>query len=129
MKHGALDDKGEIERVLKAQFETPANRLTVEPVTVRGDWAVAGWMQDGRGGRGLLKRGMHGWSVHMCSGESLRQAAALSSAGLAQADAEALAAAVNDAEKALAADRIALLDSFDGTIMIGEGQAHGHAHN
>ncbi len=42
-----------ITAVLTARFDTPEAPLTVEPVTVQGKVAVAGWSQDGRGGRAL----------------------------------------------------------------------------
>ena len=41
-------DPGEsIVAKMKAIFETDEKPLTVAPVVVEGDWAIAGWIQDG----------------------------------------------------------------------------------
>ena len=45
----AHDAAEHITHVMKAQFDTPENPLTVEPVTVGGDFAVAGWRQGDKG--------------------------------------------------------------------------------
>lgn len=104
--------------VMKALFETEGNPLTVEPVIVSGDWAVAGWSQAGKGGRALLKKGHHGWAIHMCSGASLKDAATLTQIGISDEDATTLAQRLGEAEAALGAERIALHDSFEGTMML-----------
>lgn len=133
-KHGAADqaagdDATAIAAVMGKQFDRPDAPLTVEPVAVSGEWAVAGWAQDKTGGRALLKKGMHGWAIHMCGGEGFRQAANLARIGLPQADADAIAASLATAETALGADKIALFDSFEGEIVIegGDHGAHGAA--
>ncbi|WP_246780347.1 copper uptake system-associated protein [Rhizobium sp. AQ_MP] len=114
---------------LKAMFETEGNPLAVEPVVVAGDWAIAGWIQDGKGGRALLKRKGEGWSIHLCSGDSLKEAAVLTKIGIPASDAEHLAHHLAEAEKPLPAETLALFASFEGTVMVegAEGEA-GHAH-
>lgn len=109
-----------IAMVLKAQLETEGKMLDVNPVSVQGEWAIAGWTQDGKGGRALMRKGDHGWSVHLSSGSSLKDAATLEKIGIAGDVAKALAEANNQAETALGADRIALFDSFEGTIMMNQ---------
>ena len=49
-----------IMHVLKAQFDTPENPLTVEPVSIEGDFAVAGWSQGGKGGQCIAAAGQEG---------------------------------------------------------------------
>jgi hypothetical protein len=114
---------------LKAMFETEGHPLSVEPVVVAGDWAIAGWTQDGRGGRALLKRKAESWGIHLCSGDSLKEAAVLHQIGMSEGDAEHLAHHLAEAEKGLSAEKLALFSSFEGTVMIegAEGEA-GHAH-
>ena len=147
MDHGAMDhsamghahsdgpmsvaggsDAEQIEALLKAQFDRPEAPLTVAPITVQGTVAVAGWSQDGMGGRAFLRKDDHGWFVELCSGESLVLPATFQSMGLGRAEAEQLAAAVNGAEASTGADLIARLNAFEGTVIIGrEGMAdHGH---
>lgn len=128
-KHGAADQAGGddaamIAAVMGKQFDRPDAPLKVEPVAVSGEWAVAGWAQDDKGGRALLKKGHHGWVIHMCGGEGFRRAENLAKIGLPQVDADAIAAALSTAEAALGAEKVALFDSFEGEIVI-EGGAHG----
>jgi copper(I)-binding protein len=146
MDHGAMDMPGmegmdmsgpppeeAIPATLKTMFERPDKPLTILPVVVRNDWAIAGWQQDGRGGRALLKKGHHGWSVFLCSGDGIRQAAALEKAGLSADDAKALAADLAEAEARLDPKVLALFASFEGTVMMageagdaGQGGHEGH---
>lgn len=111
----------DIEALLKAQFDKPEAPLTVAPITVQGDVAIAGWRQNGMGGRAFLRHDPEGWFVELCSGASLMLPATLQSLGLSGADADTLLATAKAAETAAGADLIALLDSFDGTLLIGRG--------
>ncbi len=116
---------------LKAMFETEGNPLAVEPVVVAGDWGIAGWTQDGKGGRALLKRKGEGWSIHLCSGDSLREAEVLTRIGIPASDANHLAHHLAEAEKSLPAETLALFASFEGTVMVegAEGESgHHHGH-
>lgn len=146
MDHGAMNMPGmegmdmsgpppeeAIPETLKTMFERPDKPLTILPVVVRNDWAIAGWQQDGRGGRALLKKGHHGWSVFLCSGDGIREAAALEKAGLSADDARALAADLADAEARLDPKVLATFASFEGTVMMaaeagdaGQGGHEGH---
>ncbi|NJS39182.1 MAG: copper uptake system-associated protein [Rhodobacteraceae bacterium] len=100
------------------------------PITVQGDVAIAGWAQNGAGGRAFLRQDDMGWFVEVCAGKGLLMPEMLTGLGLAEADAATLLAAVIKAETALGPDTIALFDSFDGELFIGrEGHAHGAATN
>lgn len=126
--HAAMpaDDSGQITHIMKAQFDRPEAPLAVEPVAVSGHWAVAGWRQEGKGGRALLRKSDHGWLIHLCSGAALRDGMKLAEIGVPHADAMAIAAALGEAEPKLGADQVALLDSFEGTLMIEGGDHAGH---
>lgn len=124
------DPMVDIEALLKAQFDTPENPLTVAPITVQGDVAVAGWSQNGMGGRAFLRQDADGWFVEVCAGKGLLMPEMLTGLGLSEADAGALLASVTAAEAGLGAETIALFDSFDGELFIGrEGHQHGAATN
>lgn len=69
---------------LKVMFERPDKPLDIAPVVVQADWAIVGWRQDGRGGRALMKKTHHGWSIYLCSGDSLKDAWTLETIGLSQ---------------------------------------------
>lgn len=52
----ALDQSGmtdveAISALARSLFETPASPLSVDPIVVEGDYAIASWAQDGTGGR------------------------------------------------------------------------------
>lgn len=118
---------------LKAIFETQDRPLTVEPVVSAGDWAIAGWTQGGKGGRALLKRKGEGWSIHLCSGDSLKDAAVLQKIGVPEGDAGHLAHHLAEAEASLAPETLALFASFEGTVLVegaedGTGHTEGHGH-
>lgn len=116
-----------IPAAMKAMFETADKPLSVEPVVVQGDWAIAGWIQDGRGGRALLRKKDTGWSVHSCSGDGLKQVQGLRMMGLSEGDATAIAAKLFEAEKNIAPEKLALFGRFEGTVVVEgkEADAHG----
>jgi len=114
-----------IPAVMKAIFETGDIKLAVDPVVVQGDFAVAGWVQDGKGGRALLKKGHKGWAIHLCSGDSLKDAANLAKVGMSQADAQAMADKLATAESSVDPETLKLFASFEGTVMMGGDDAHG----
>lgn len=112
----------DIPALMKAQFDTPENPLTVAPITVQGTVAIAGWMQDGRGGRAFLRQDDKGWFIELCAGTALLDPATLTGLGLTAAEAETLLSATGTAEAEQGAEVIALLDSFDGMLVIGRGE-------
>lgn len=114
-----------IPAAMKAIFETAGRKLAVEPVVVQGDFAVAGWVQDGKGGRALLKKGHKGRAIHLCSGDSLKEAANLAKVGMSEADAQALADKLATAESSVDPQTLKLFASFEGTVMMGGDDAHG----
>ncbi|RFO95160.1 hypothetical protein DIC66_19820 [Rhodoferax lacus] len=125
----AYDDaEHQITQVMTRQFEKPEAALTVLPVSVEGDYAVAGWLQGTRGGRALLKRDKNHWAIAVCGGSGLTQASVLQSIGM-QGDAAArLAAAVVAAEGKLGADKRKLFDGFEGMVKVNAAQGHaGHS--
>lgn len=125
--HGGPDEQ-QIAHAMKRQFDKPEAPLSVAPVVVVGDAAVAGWSQQGRGGRALLRKEKAGWSIHVCAGKGLTQTDVLEMSGLPKAQAADLARLVAKAEGALTAQQRALFDSFEGVLKVGgEGAApHGH---
>ena len=121
--HASMTEDKAIAHVMKKQFEKPDAPLQVAPVSVEGDYAVAGWIQHGRGGRALLKKEKAQWTIQLCGGDGLLQASALSMTGMSQAAAGRLAAKVAAAEKKLTADQRRQLSLFDGIVKV-EGGAH-----
>lgn len=118
----------QITHLLKSTFERSGAPLSVEPVVVLGNHGIAGWVQDGRGGRALMRRVNGEWTVHLCSGDPLKDADVLKNSGVPEVTALALARALADAEAKLPSKTIALLGSFEGTVMIGPGGHHPPTH-
>jgi copper(I)-binding protein len=120
------DPQQDIPARMKAIFETADKPLAVQPVVVEGDWAIAGWTQDGRGGRALLKKKEGGWSIHLCSGDGLKQAEALKTMGLSDDEAEAIVTKLAEAEEHIDPQTLALFASFEGTMMVEADDAGAH---
>lgn len=125
---GSHADAQQITHAMKRQFDRPDAPLSVAPVVVVGDAAVAGWTQQGKGGRALLRKEKAGWVIHVCAGKGLTQADVLEMSGLPKAQAVEMTSAVAKAEAGLTVAQRALFDSFDGVLKVsGEGAApHGH---
>lgn len=114
-----------IEHVMKAQFDKPDAPLKVFPVTVEGDYAVAGWVQNKRGGRALLKKHADSWTIVVCGGDGLRNADVLVQTGMGIAAAEILAKKVQQAELSLSKQQLKQLALFEGVVKIEAGKHHG----
>jgi hypothetical protein len=108
---------------LQGVFDRPESRLVVPSVAFAGDYAVAGWLQDGRGGRTLLKRSVEGWEFVVCGGEELRTPAGLREAGLPVALVEPMAQAVQASEDSLPTHQRAMLGDFKGLMKM-DGAGH-----
>lgn len=125
----ANDDKHNIVHLMKGMFDTPENPLTVEPVVVLGDNAIAGWVQGDKGGRALLWRVNGQWQIRLCSGDGLKDPKLLENANISAADASTLVAELTAAEAALDPTVLAKFSSFQGTMMISPDAGHqAHTH-
>ncbi len=120
----AMTDAQAIEHNMKKLFDKPDAPLAVAPITIEGDYAMAGWIQSGKGGRALLKKEKGQWSIQVCGGDGLKKASALSQTGMPSATAERLVAKVQTAEAKLSADQLKKLSMFDGIVKV-DPAAHG----
>ena len=114
---GMTDDQA-VAAVMMAQFDTPETPLTVDPVVVEGDFALASWAQGDKGGRALLQRRDGQWVIVLCGGPDLRMPAFLTEHGVS--DADRLSAMFNAAEDGRGEDKVKLWSSFEGVVMISE---------
>ena len=117
-----------IVHVMKRQFDKPQSPLKVAPVVVEGDWALAGWLQDARGGRALLQKRHGHWVIVVCGGDGLRKADALVHTGMTADMATALAKKLNVAENRLPADTLKQFASFEGMLRVDGDAGHGAGH-
>ncbi|WP_051258919.1 copper uptake system-associated protein [Chitinibacter tainanensis] len=122
---------GDIEDIrhgMQQQWEKPDAPLTVKPVVVVGDAALAGWLQGERGGRAVLRKQHGQWQTQLCAGalssDLLRQA------GISVSSAQQLLKKLNQAEASLSSAERQQLDSFVGVVkMDGKGHHGEHAHH
>jgi hypothetical protein len=121
-------DSHAIEHVMKHTFDKPEAPLKVAPVSVEGDFAVAGWLQDGRGGRALLQKRHGQWVITVCAGDGLKQVDTLVQTGMKPEVAKRLAAKVAAHEARLPAETLKKFASFEGMLRVDGDAAHGHGH-
>lgn len=115
---GESEDRQTIEHLMKHTWERPNAPLQVEPVTVEGDYGIAGWTQDERGGRALLRRTDGVWRVLICAGDGLLEQALLLDAGLDAGQAERLLTRTREAERDLSAEHLARLALFGKPVRV-----------
>lgn len=112
-----------IEHAMRSLFDKPGLPLKVAPVSVEGDYAVAGWIQSDRGGRALLKKQHGKWVIQLCGGDGLKQAENLIKAGMEPLSASRLSQKVATAENKMNRDRVRKFSMFEGEVRV-DGGAH-----
>ena len=119
-----MTDAQAIEHSMKKLFDKPEAPLSVAPISIEGDYAVAGWIQSGKGGRALLKKEKGKWSIQVCGGDGLKNSSALVQTGMSSTNAERLAKKVQMSEAKLNADQLKKLSMFEGVVKV-DGASHG----
>jgi hypothetical protein len=109
-------DQKAIIDVMKAMFDKPEAPLSVDPVVVMGDAALASWAQGDMGGRALLARKDGLWSITLCGGPDLRAPEFLAANGVQ--DAEMLSQMFNAVEDEMGADKVAFSSKFPQVVMM-----------
>lgn len=114
----APSEADRIAHAMKAIWDSPEAPLSVEPIVIEGDYALAGWTQLARGGRALLKNRHGEWSVHMCGGDGLNDVETLSMAGMSVEAAERLVKNTSAAEAKLPAEVTAKFSTFGENMVV-----------
>lgn len=128
LAQSATDDATSISHLLHGMFDKPNEKLSVEPVLVSGDHAVADWTQGEMGGRALLRRQHRNWTIVLCAGDGIKSSEALVKVGVPAADARKLESEMIAAEAKLAPEHVAMFSRFEGLVMMdGNGSAAQHA--
>ncbi|HMM91321.1 copper uptake system-associated protein [Bradyrhizobium sp.] len=121
-------DAASIGQLLRGLFGKPGEPLSVGPVVVSRDHAIADWAQGEMGGRALLRRKQGAWAVTLCAGDAIKSSEALKAAGVPQPDAIHLAQALASAESGLAPERVAVFARFEGLVTMDATSGHaGHS--
>jgi hypothetical protein len=118
-------DEGAISNLLHATFDRPEAQLTIAPIVVVGNSAVAGWVQGEMGGRALLrKKGGQSWALMLCAGDGIKAHEALVKAGISSDDAATLERELAIAEGELPPEQVAMLSRFEGILMMDNSGNH-----
>jgi hypothetical protein len=121
---GGNEDEAAVKHLLMQTFDRPDSPLSVEPIVVDGDIAIADWAQGEQGGRALLRRKDGKWEISLCAGDALKQSASLEKLGLARPRAEALAASLATAERRLSPALLERMSRFDGVVAVDAAGGH-----
>jgi len=114
---GQTLDESAISKLLHNTFDRPEAPLTIDPIVVVSNHAIAGWTQGDMGGRALLRRKEQSWVLILCAGDGIKSRDGLVQAGIPIQDATALERDLAAAE-AGTADR-AYLPQFRALALFG----------
>jgi hypothetical protein len=111
-------DEAAISKLLHTTFDRPEAALTIAPVVVAGNHAIAGWTQGDMGGRALLRKKGQSWNLILCAGDGIKSREALAKIGIPIEDATALERELAAAEGKLPAQQVAMFSRFEGMLMM-----------
>ena len=114
----------QVRSAIKAIWDKPGAAVDIDPVVVVANHAIAGWTQEDRGGRALLRKEHGKWTVIVCGGDGLAKAAALRQTGMSATDAGALEKAVAKAETGIPEARRKKFALFEGMVRVDGAQGH-----
>ncbi len=112
----ADDAQQQIRQIINKTYDKPDALVSIPIVVIAGEYALADWQQEKKGGRALLQRQAQGWQILACGGAGFRQAHALQQAGLSAVTAKSLTNALALAEEKVEPAQRQLYDSFDATM-------------
>ena len=105
-----------IESTIKVQWEKPDRFIRVPVIVVSGEYAIADWIQEPKGGRVLLRQHAGHWQTLMCGDANMKEPHRLLQAGVPETDAEKLSLALMQAEASLTLDDQTTINSFVGMV-------------
>lgn len=113
-------DISAIEALMRATWDRPDAPLTVGPIAVDSDFAIADWTQGHMGGRALLTKRDGTWRVILCAGDGIRNETGLVSVGIPGRTATALARELAELERDAEPERLAAMARFAGIVRMDE---------
>jgi hypothetical protein len=117
-------DESAISELLHTTFDRPEAPLTIAPIVVGGNYAIAGWTQGDMGGRALLRRKEQNWILILCAGDGIKSRGGLVQAGIPIQDAVALERDLAAAEAKLPPQQRSMLSRFEGVMMMESDGSH-----
>jgi hypothetical protein len=117
----AATDLVQIHGFMQKTWHSAEHPLKLGPTHISGDFAVADWWHQGKGGRAVFKRSQQHWQLILCGGAGILQSALWQHLGLTPAAADDFVRAISRAEQSVSASDKALLDAFGATIKLQSG--------
>ncbi len=111
-------DQEQIKQLMKHQFDKPHAPLSVAPIAVVGDHALASWIQIDSGGRALLVRQHGKWSIALCGGDGLTQVNVLEKTGMSKQVASQLSKQLAEGESKLSPKHKKMFSMFKGEVKV-----------
>ena len=111
-------DQEQIKQLMKHQFDKPHAPLSVAPIAVVGDHALASWIQVESGGRALLVRHHGKWSIALCGGDGLTKIDVLEKTGMSKQVATQLSKQLIDSESKLSPIHKKMFSMFKGEVKV-----------
>jgi len=111
-------DQEQIKQLMKHQFDKPHAPLSVAPIVVVGDHALASWIQVDSGGRALLVRHHGKWSIALCGGDGLTKIDVLEKTGMSKQVATQLSKQLIDSESKLSPKHKKMFSMFKGEVKV-----------
>ena len=111
-------DQEQIKKLMKHQFDKPHAPLSVDPIAVVGDHALASWIQVDSGGRALLVRQHGKWSIALCGGDGLTQVNVLEKTGMSKQVASQLSKQLAEGESKLSPKHKKMFSMFKGEVKV-----------
>lgn len=111
-------DQEQIKQLMKHQFDKPHAPLSVAPIVVVGDHALASWIQVESGGRALLVRHHGKWSIALCGGDGLTKIDVLEKTGMSKQVATQLSKQLIDSESKLSPKHKKMFSMFKGEVKV-----------
>ncbi len=122
----AATDLAQIHGFMQKTWHSAEHPLKLGPTHISGDFAVADWWHQGKGGRAVFKRSQQHWQLILCGGAGILQSALWQHLGLTPAAADDFVSAMRRAENNLSAPEKALLDAFGATSKMQSGHEPQH---
>ena len=109
-------DLEQIHGYMRKTWHSSEHPLRLGSTHIAGDFAVADWWHQGKGGRAVFKRSHQQWQLILCGGAGILQSALWQHLGLTTSAADEFVLAISTAEQSLSAADKALLDAFGVTV-------------
>lgn len=120
-------ETSQVRQLINKTFDTPNDKVVVEPVVVADGHAIADWSQGDKAGRALVKMKNGEWRLWLCGGKGLREAEALIKMGVPEPTAKKLSSEISIAEKKLSKEQVDRFDNFGPPVDF-SGEMHSLQH-